>query len=274
MMLPSLLEGFPEPAFVLDSSGQILGANRAAERLTGCGPDNLLRRNVRDLLTAESYAHLEADFQGAVGSFIKDVEFVHAAGTRMTVELRGTRDETGQVQFVTREIAARKRTDEQLRPNEIRFRFMARNLSEMVVAYDMNRRLTFVNPAVQTLTGYSAEELEQAQFINWVHPEDRGRMLGYWDRLFEGRSFQEEEYRLVSRDGRIKWVAASWGPILDDQGRQVGVQGREREVTERHMAEETLRQSEQRHRLNEERYRTLFEDSPFPLWEEDFSELK
>ena len=33
------------------------------------------------------------------------------------------------------------------------------------------------------------------------------------------------------------------------------------------MAEETLR-------IREERYRTLFEDSPFPMWEEDFSELK
>ena len=72
----------------------------------------------------------------------------------------------------------------------------------------------------------------------------------------------------------MKWVAASWGPLLDDSGRQVGVQGREREVTERRMAEETLRQSEQRLRVNEERYRALFEDSPFPMWEEDFSRVK
>src|SRR3954452_530859 len=40
------------------------------------------------------------------------------------------------------------------------------------------------------------------------------------------------------------------------------------------MAEETLRQSEQQYRLNEERYRALFEDSPFPMWEEDFSRVK
>ena len=134
----------------------------------------------------------------------------------------------------------------------------------MVLAYDMNRRPTFVNAAAQTLTGYTVKEIESAQFIDWIHPEDRMRMLGYWDRLFEGKGFHEEEYRLVTRDGRVKWVAASWGPILDDHGRQVGVQGRERDITERRMAEETLRQSEQRHRSNEQRYRTLFEDSPFP----------
>ena len=160
------------------------------------------------------------------------------------------------------------------RHNETRFRLMAKNLTEMVLAYDMNRRLTFANAAAESLTGYTVDELEYRQFICWVHPEDRDRMLGHWDRLFEGKSFHEEEYRLITKDDRLKWVAASWGPILDDTGRQVGVQGRERDITDRRMAEETLRQSEQSLRISEERYRTLFEDSPFPMWEEDFSRLK
>ena len=170
-------------------------------------------------------------------------------------------------ELLARETAARLRLEEALRESDARFRFIARNLSEMVLAYDMERRLTFVNPAAQTLTGYSAADLQNERFICWVHPDDRPRMLGYWDRLFDGHAFQDEEYRLVTRDGRVKWVAASWGPLLDESGRQVGVQGREREVTERRMAEETLR-------IREERYRALFEESPFPMWEEDFSGVK
>ena len=158
--------------------------------------------------------------------------------------------------------------------HETHFRLMAKNLTEMVLAYDMDRRLTFANAAAETLTGYSLAELENSHFICWIHPDDRHRMMEYWDRLFEGKSFYEEHYRMLTRDGRLKWVAASWGPILDDAGKQVGVQGRERDVTARVMAEETERQSEQRLRVSEERYRTLFEDSPFPMWEEDFSSLK
>jgi two-component system, cell cycle sensor histidine kinase and response regulator CckA len=168
---------------------------------------------------------------------------------------------------LARESEAREKLELALHHSDARFRSMARNLTEMVLAYDMERCLTFVNPAAFTLTGYGPSDFEQNQFICWVHPEDRDRMLGYWDRLFEGHSYHEEEYRLVTRDGRVKWMAASWGPILDEGGRQVGVQGREREVTHRHMAEETLR-------IREERYRSLFEESPFPMWEEDFSRVK
>src|ERR1035438_9868136 len=149
---------------------------------------------------------------------------------------------------LARESAARQELENWLRESDARYHSMVRNLTEMVLAYDMDRHLTFVNPAVQTLPGFSPSDLEHQQFICWVHADDRDRMLGYWDRLFEGHAYHEEEYRLVTKDGRLKWMSASWGPILDESGRQVGVQGREREVTERHMTEETLRLREQRYR--------------------------
>jgi two-component system, cell cycle sensor histidine kinase and response regulator CckA len=160
------------------------------------------------------------------------------------------------------------------KPSADLIRLIAKNLAEMVLAYDMSRKLVFVNPAVETLTGYSMAELEQANFICWIHPEDQPRMMSFWELLFQGRSFHEEEYRLVTRDGRVKWVVASWIPILDDSGNQVGIQGREFDVTQRKLAEAALRHSEEKLRTDEERYRVLFENSPFPMWEEDFSEIK
>jgi PAS domain S-box-containing protein len=153
-------------------------------------------------------------------------------------------------------------------------RLIANNLTEMVMAYDMDRRLVFVNPAVETLTGYSTVELEKVNFICWIHPDDQPRMLSLWEGLFEGRSFHEEEYRLITKDGRMKWAVSSWTPLFDDQGHQVGVQGREIDVTQRKLAETAHRHSDEKLRADEQRYRALFENSPFPMWEEDFSEVR
>ncbi|HXA53196.1 MAG TPA: PAS domain S-box protein [Candidatus Acidoferrum sp.] len=137
-----------------------------------------------------------------------------------------------------------ERAEEALRQSDNQLRLLADNLSEMVLAYDMSRQLVFVNSAVERLTGYSPEALRQAEPLSWVYPGDRLRMLKRWETLFEGGTYKDEEYRLVAQDGSMKWAMASWGPIYDDAGRQVGVQGSEREITARKVAEQALRESE------------------------------
>jgi PAS domain S-box-containing protein len=132
------------------------------------------------------------------------------------------------------------------RETEQKLRLMANNLTEMVLAYDMNRRLLFANPAAEALCGYSVEEL-QTGFIDWVHPDDRGRTREMWESLFHGAAY-DFEYRMITKSGVVKWVAATWGSILDETGRQVGVQGTERDITERKRAEQSLTESERRFR--------------------------
>lgn len=118
------------------------------------------------------------------------------------------------------------------REAEIRLRLVADSLTEMVLAYDLNRRLVYANPALERITGYTADEVRQAGFIDWIHPEDRPRMLGRWQGLFSGDEFHGLSYRLVRKDGAMRWMLASWGPLRDEAGVQVGVRGSERDVTE------------------------------------------
>jgi PAS domain S-box-containing protein len=148
---------------------------------------------------------------------------------------------------ITRERNRTRSAERFVREAEQKLRLMANNLKEMVLAYDMNRNLIYANAPVETLTGYSAADLEKAGSINWFHPDDKPRMTVHWASLFQGSSIQDEEYRLVTKEGRMKWMAASWGPILDEAGHQVGVQGSERDITERKLAEEALRESQERY---------------------------
>ena len=274
----TLLESLPDAVFVQDMHGRVLLVNEAAQRLSGFAKHELLGINMRQLLTPQSYIDL-CDLLAPAETGLKPswciAELVNLSGTHISVELHpSVVSDGGRCHLIARELTEHNLSVEAAHNSESRFRLMAKNLTDMVLAYDMQRRLIFANPAARDLTGYSPEDLEREQFICWIHPDDRERMLSHWDRLFIGESFYEEEYRLVTKDGRIKWAVASWGPIVNDHGEQVGVQGRERDVTERKLAEETWHQTEQRLRIDEERYRALFENSPFPMWEENFSSVK
>ena len=135
-----------------------------------------------------------------------------------------------------------------LRDSEQKLRLLANSLSEVVLAFDMEKHLIFCNPAVERLTGYSADELKSKEPLCWVHPEDRTRVTENWNKLFEGGFYRDLEYRLVAKSGQVKWATAAWGPTLGEDGRQIGVNGSEREISKRKAAEQALRESERQFR--------------------------
>jgi PAS domain S-box-containing protein len=114
-------------------------------------------------------------------------------------------------------------------------------MREAVIAYDMDRRLKFINPAFERLTGYPDDELRDQEFLHHIHPEDRPAILAEWDRLAEGGALRDQEYRVVTRFGQIRWCSSSWEPMRDETGHQIGYLGTDFDITERKLAEEAMR---------------------------------
>jgi PAS domain S-box-containing protein len=122
-----------------------------------------------------------------------------------------------------------------------KFELLAESLSEMILAYDMQGRLFYCNPAAERITGRTVSELAAGGFGCWVHPRERERLEKRWKRCFDGHEFQLAPYRLLARSGETRWMAASWGPLKDEQGRQIGVRGSERDITELMEAQDEAR---------------------------------
>ncbi|HUF36620.1 MAG TPA: PAS domain S-box protein [Gemmatimonadales bacterium] len=134
----------------------------------------------------------------------------------------------------------RRRADREAAAARGHLQSITASMREGVIAYDMQFRLVFANPAFERLTGFPVEDLRDQEFLQYVHPDDRRALVEEWDRLAQGGSLRDQEYRVVTRSGPVRWTSSSWEPLRDEAGRQIGFLGTEFDITERKLAEEAM----------------------------------
>jgi PAS domain S-box-containing protein len=140
-----------------------------------------------------------------------------------------------------REHRRRRQAERSLAEVRSQLQTVTATMREAVIAYDMDHRLKFINPAFERLTGYPEEDLRDQEFLAYIHGEDRPAILAEWDRLTQGGALRDQEYRVVTRFGQIRWCSSSWEPMRDETDRQIGYMGTEFDITERKLAEEAMR---------------------------------
>lgn len=177
--------------------------------------------------------------------------------------------------FLNSGVTEQKRTQSALRESETRLQTIVENLDQGVVVADLKGQLLHWNRAALELHGYSSSQQDRRLFPELVDTFELSTLQGAvlptteWPlaRILRDKKLQNLELR-VRRIGTDWERTNSYGGTL--------VQGENNQpllaittvtdITERKRAEERLRSSE-------ERYRTLFESNPNPMWVYDTETL-
>lgn len=86
------------------------------------------------------------------------------------------------------------------------------------------------------------ENCTYATFLNWVHPDDRRSVHRALLNLLKGTIEQEVEFRLLTRDGTVRWLAGRGKTLRNETGRAVRILGTAMDITRRKQTEEKIRQ--------------------------------
>ncbi len=153
-------------------------------------------------------------------------------------------DDSGNLVYVDSvifDITDLHRTEQALRESEEKYRNIVESSHDVIVLCNTDGDIVHVNSAVESMLEYRPNEFSWFT-PDMVHPDDRAEFLKAMERGLGGEVLVNLEWRFVTRSGQTKWVSQSWSPILRE-GKTELVLSIIRDITQRRLAEEQLRQS-------------------------------
>ncbi len=203
---------------VINPQGWYLLQNRAHERILGYTTDELKGKTPAIHLGEESFAYI-ARALAATGSYRGQVESRTSGGATVALDLTAfaVKDAGGQpVCYVgiMRDVTERNRAQAALRESEARFQQFAESVGSAFWIADLvpnGETVVYANSAFTRIWGISREEWYQSVslWFDSIHPDDRTRVEMGRTRFVSGglKAEFDCEYRIVDRDGRIRWIS-------------------------------------------------------------------
>jgi PAS domain S-box-containing protein len=223
---------------------------RSVEEFTAFHPADLSPPNQTDGIPSINAAmsHIQKAFQIGADHFFwihkrKD-DAVFPADvllTRMTLKGREV------LQATVRDITNQKKTEEALRKSEERYRELVNCVPEMVFECDLTGKITYISQRTFDFTGFTNEDLEGRNMLDFLVPDDRKRAVENMKRSFAGENLGSTEYSLFRKDGTTYPTLVRTSRIISEN-KVIGLRGIVIEITELKKAEEALRKSEERFR--------------------------
>lgn len=157
------------------------------------------------------------------------------------------------------------RTLQALDESEARFRTAFEGAAIGMSITGLDGRILRVNRSFARMLGYAEGDLVGRSYEEITHPEDREASREGVRAMAEGRRVTVTlEKRYLRKDESVLWARLAAAVVHDGEGSPGYVIGQMEDITDRRLAEEELR-------LSEQRFRQLFAHAPISIWEEDFT---
>jgi PAS domain S-box-containing protein len=235
--------------FTTDARGFITYLSPASERIFGCEPQEMVGKNfVNFLVESEIPKAVKRFTEKMQGKKLGDLclEAKKKDGSRVFIELISSLviqdGKTAGTQGIIKDITERKKTEEQLKQSEEKFRGFAERSSDMIFMTDKKGYLTYASPACEKIFGYKPEEMVGRTNTDFVIKSELPRLRKRFVERLRGKDYGTVSYEIKRKDGSTGFIELNPYLIKKD-GKVLATHGVIKDITERRKAEERLQKA-------------------------------
>jgi PAS domain S-box-containing protein len=248
--ISSILETTQEGFWVLDSQGKVTDVNEAYCYMSGYTREELLQLHISDLDADENPVETASRMKRIIENGSERFETRHRRkeGSILYVEISASWLGGNVQRFICfcHDITERKLAEETLKKSEEKFRSYVDFAPLGVFVTDKKGNYVEVNPAASKITGYSKEELLSMNLLELVAPDSLEPAADHFKKVVE-QGFASGEISFIKKDGSINYWTTDAVKLSNDR-----FLGFVLDITERKLAEEALKESEDRLRKAQE----------------------
>ncbi len=245
------LEGSPLGVRIVTEDGETIYANRAILDIYGYDSiEEFKTTSVEKRYTPESHAEFSIRREKRKrGDYVpseydisivkKDGEVRHLQVFRKDILWDGNR----QYQVLYNDITERKRVEDTLRESEERYRTLIETSRDLIYTADRKGSITYMNPALEKILGYTPHELNGKSFAEILAPDFVDKARDLFRRAMKGELIPVYEAEMIRKDGGRNTLEFNVETLYDKKGKPAGRYGIGRDITDRRRVEEELRTS-------------------------------
>ena len=244
----NLIEVSLDPLVTIGADGKITDVNSATEVVTGLSRKELIGTNFLNYFTDPKKAEEGYQLvfkQGVVRDYPLDIKRKDGNITPVLYNASTYKDEKGNVEGVfaaARDISQLEKIKTALTQTEERYKTYVENSNDVMYAVDTKGIVQYLSPQARRF-GLDPESVVNKKTFEDLLPEKtRNQVMQEYQKILttQQQGFITLEY--IDPDGRKFWLEASGRILFDKQNMPVGSIGIMRDVTERKLAADRLKE--------------------------------
>ena len=247
-ILGTTIDGF----YLVDTEGRILDTNDSYCSMIGYSREELLKLKVKDIEAADTEEVIKERIQRILETGYDRFETKHLRKDGRVIDIEASVnfliDEQPKLFCFMRNITERKRAEEILLLSNQKLALHVQQTPLAVIGFDLDGYINEWNPAAVQMFGFTQNEAKGKYWILLVPGSVINYLDGVWDSIVKQKGSKRSSYKNLTKEGKI--IDCEWfnTPLVDSDGKTIGVTSLVMDITNQKQTEFELREREVQYR--------------------------